>query len=80
MADGSRLGLRRKPDVKWEFPHSQKRHHVSTVWGKYPKIAAFSLISLNLHPAPQTIAKFKCQKKKKKQKQKQKTKNKKTKT
>lgn len=31
--------------------------------GKIPKRAASSLMSCDLHSAPQTIAKFKCQKK-----------------
>ena len=35
----------------------QKQH-----LGKMPKRAASSLMSCDLHPAPQTIAKFKCQK------------------
>lgn len=35
----------------------QKQH-----LGEMPKRAASSLMSCDLHPAPQTIAKFKCQK------------------
>uniref|UniRef100_G1M3N6 POU domain protein n=1 Tax=Ailuropoda melanoleuca TaxID=9646 RepID=G1M3N6_AILME len=32
----SMVGLRRDLDMKWELPHSQKRHHTSTIWGKCP--------------------------------------------